>query len=104
MHRDRDSEGHYRGGAKRRPREEWVIQRDTHEALIRDDEAEALITKLESSPVRNNRRRSATYLLSGLQLRTADGAPWYGDKGGKHYRASTGCCQSARPMHVTHRP
>jgi hypothetical protein len=68
-----------------------VIQRDTHPALISDGEAETLIAKLESSPVRNNRRSSATYLLTGL-LRTADGAPWYGDKGGKYYRANTGRC------------
>lgn len=27
-------EGHYKGGMKYRPREEWVIQRDTHPALI----------------------------------------------------------------------
>ena len=91
VHCDRDSEGHYRGGSKRRPREEWVVQRCTHEALISDSEAEALIEKLESSPVRNNRRSSATYLLTGL-LRTPDNAPWYGDQGGKYYRANNGRC------------
>ncbi len=97
VHRDRDSDGHYRGGTKRRPRGEWVIQRDTHEALISDEEAEALIAKLESSPVRNNRRSSATYLLTGL-LRSPGGAPWYGDKGGKYYRGSTGRCLSAEQV------
>ena len=91
VHRDRDSDGHYRGGSKRRPRDEWVVQRRTHEALISDSEAETLIQKLQSSPVRNNRRSSATYLLTGL-LRTADRLPWYGDQGGKYYRASNGRC------------
>jgi site-specific DNA recombinase len=89
VHNDRDSEGHYRGGSKRRPRSEWVMQRNTHPALITEEEAEQLIAKLESSPVRNNRRSSATYLLSGL-LRTPDGNPWHGDKGGKYYRVKTG--------------
>jgi hypothetical protein len=57
VHRDRDSDRHYRGGSKRRPRAEWVIQRDTHPALISDQEAEYLLSKLDTSTVRNNRYR-----------------------------------------------
>ena len=77
--------GGYKGGAKRRPRDEWQIQRATHPALITDDEAEILLARLEASPHKRTRRTSAAYLLTGL-LRTRDGAPWYGDKDGKYYR------------------
>lgn len=76
--------GGYIGGAKRRPRSDWVIQRDTHEALITDAEAEAILHRLEQASVKAPRRTSANYLLSGL-LRTSDGHAWYGDRH-RYYR------------------
>ncbi len=36
-------EGRYKGSVKYRPREEWIIQRHTHPALISDEQAEALL-------------------------------------------------------------
>ncbi|MCP5159951.1 MAG: recombinase family protein [Gammaproteobacteria bacterium] len=82
-------DGRYKGSAKRRPRSEWVIQRDTHPALITDQQAEAILSALESSRhaegLRQSRRTPATYLLTGL-LKTPSGDPWYGDGKGKHYR------------------
>ncbi len=67
-------------GRKRRPRPEWIIQRDTHEALITDDEAEAIITKLEGWSAKKPRERDAGYLLAGL-LVTKDGRTFHGDRG-----------------------
>lgn len=81
------SGGRYVTGEKRRPRSEWVIQRGTHEALISDIEAEAILSRLESASARRPRRRSADYLLTGL-LRTSEGVPWYGDKQ-RYYRAGS---------------
>ena len=74
----------YRGGRKRRPRSEWLIQRDTHEALIAEKEAEAILSQLGNSKHAERRRTPASYLLSGL-LQTPSGAAWYGD-GQKRYR------------------
>ena len=42
VHNEQTPEG-YKDGEKRRPREQWVIQRDTHHALISDAVAEALL-------------------------------------------------------------
>lgn len=82
-------EGKYQGGTKHRPRAEWVIQRDTHPALIADAQAEAILSALETSRhaegCRQARRTPGQYLLSGL-LKTPDGQPWYGDGKGAHYR------------------
>src|SRR5690606_4399438 len=46
MHAEREG-GSSKSGTKRRPRSEWMIQRETHEALITDDEAEAILAQLE---------------------------------------------------------
>lgn len=51
--------GAYVGGQKYRPRAEWTIQRDTHEALITDAEAEALLAQLERARRPACARRSA---------------------------------------------
>jgi DNA invertase Pin-like site-specific DNA recombinase len=72
-------------GTKRRPRAEWVVQRDTHEALITDSEAEALVSRLEEASAARPRRTAADYLLTGL-LRTSAGVPWYGERS-RYYRA-----------------
>jgi DNA invertase Pin-like site-specific DNA recombinase len=84
VHRERIAEG-YAGGTKRRPRAEWVIKRGTHDALISDAEAEAILGRLEVASVKRPRRTKADYLLTGL-LRTGDGRAWYGDKQ-RYYRA-----------------
>jgi site-specific DNA recombinase len=67
-------------GRKRRSRSEWVIQRDTHAALITDDEAESIIARLEAWAPARTRRRESGYLLTGL-LVTAAGKPFHGDRG-----------------------
>jgi site-specific DNA recombinase len=67
-------------GRKRRPRADWVVQRDTHEALITDAEADAILAKLEAYSVDRKRERDSGYLLAGL-LVTPDGKPFHGDRG-----------------------
>ena len=81
--------GGYKGGVKRRPRAEWVIQRDTHAALISDAIAETLLVQLEQAGTPSRRDRGAAYLLTGL-LRTPEGKPWHGNRTPKSelYRAA----------------
>lgn len=64
-----------------RPREEWVIQRDTHAAAIPEADAEALLARLGAP--RRTRDRGGAYLLTGL-LRAPTGASWQGNAG--YYR------------------
>lgn len=84
-HREKKARGS--GQSKRRPREEWLIQRDTHPALITELEAEAILSQLATSKyseaIRKARAVSSDYLLSGLMF-TSDGRPWLG--AGKSYR------------------
>jgi site-specific DNA recombinase len=74
-------------GARRRPRTEWHIRRDTHPAMISDREAESILAQLETSTVAESVRRaraaSSSFLLSGL-LFSPDGRMWVGD--GDTYR------------------
>lgn len=81
------SGGRYVTGEKRRPRSDWTVKRDTHEALIADEEAETLLRHLETASATRPRRTPADYLLTGL-LRTSAGAPWYGEKQ-RYYRTGT---------------
>lgn len=87
VHAERIS-GAYKGGSKRRPREDWVIQEDTHPALITRPEAEAILHRLKNSrigaAVSEGKAAASRYLLSGL-LTTAEGRVWKADSG-KYYR------------------
>lgn len=71
-------------GRKLRPRTEWIIQRDTHPALITDAEAETLIHRLQTSTLAESIRAAkqgiSQYLLTGL-LHTPDGRAWEGWRG-----------------------
>lgn len=69
---------------KRRPRSEWVVKRDTHEALITDADAEAILDRLSRYSAEASRRSKPTYLLAGI-LFTPNGKPWRGNGTG-HYR------------------
>ena len=88
MRRAKDQQGQ----GSRRPRSEWQIQRNTHQALITDVEAETLLARLEAGTQRRQtRRRGSDYLLSGL-LVTPTGKPWHGDAG--NYRTRGGFIRS----------
>lgn len=82
-------QGGYAGGVKRRPRAEWVVQKNTHEALITEEEAEALLVRLESFD--RGHHAHADYLLTGL-LKAPDGVNWRGSDGGAggYYRLGKG--------------
>ena len=75
------------GATKRHPRDKWQIERNTHEALIGEAQAECLLSALEASVVgeavsRAKRARSG-FLLTEV-LEAPDGRRWEGS--GKHYR------------------
>jgi DNA invertase Pin-like site-specific DNA recombinase len=74
----------YKGGAKRRPRAEWVIQKNTHTALITEAEAEQLLARLDTGRQRTTYRTSAAYLLTGLMV-TPEGKAWH-SSGDGYYR------------------
>ena len=76
VHNERTKDG-YRTGEKRKPRSDWVITRDTHPALISDDEAEAILRQLDRQKVIGTRDTERSYLLTGF-LVTPDGQAWAG--------------------------
>lgn len=87
-HAERAENGGYVGGDKYRARSDWVIQRDTHEPLITDDEAETILAAVESRKLTRVKPSAGTYLLTGL-LVTPDGVKWHVDGEGA-YRAGRG--------------
>lgn len=80
------------GKARRRDRSEWIVQRDTHPALITEAQAESILAQMASSDIGRKvsaaKSSSGEYLLSGL-LTTSDGRPWLA--AGEYYRL--------RPIH-----
>lgn len=91
-------------GTKRKPRADWMIQRDTHPPLISDEQAEALLAQLEQRRCVRVRDSEHSYLLTGF-LRTPDGQPWTGEWDGKMraglYRAGKGRRISCRRLDAT---
>lgn len=78
--------GGYKGGAKRRPRSDWLITRDTHTALITEREAARILEQLESKRTTRAKPAKRIYLLAGLL--SWEGTPWHGDSG--NYRFGKG--------------
>lgn len=87
VHAERLPGGGYRGGAKRRPRKDWVIQHDTHPGLISTEQAETILQRLDGGRAKHYRTR-ADYLLTGI-LVTPDGKAWHGSGDGA-YRLGKG--------------
>lgn len=85
-HAERSEHG-YVGGDKYRPRAEWVIQRDTHEPLITDDEAETILRAVESRKL-TKVRETTGYMLTGLLVSPA-GERWWA-AGAGNYRLGKG--------------
>ena len=98
VHNEQTPDG-YKEGEKRRPRDQWVIQRDTHPALISDAVAEALLVQLETLGTGKSRDRAPAFLLSGL-LRTPSGDRWYGNRTAKagFYRVKTSAGSRNMPV------
>ena len=88
VHNERDPDGGYKNSTRRRPREQWLIQHDTHPALIATADAELLIRRLEQSEmgkaISQAKSGRSDYLLTGL-LVAPDGRPWIGNAR-RHYR------------------
>ena len=98
VHAERDGGG-YVGGAKRRPRSDWLITRNTHEPLISDEEAERILAGLERYKEIQTRKATHEYLLTGL-LVTSTGDQWHGDEG-NCYRVGKGRRVSAARLDKT---
>lgn len=79
-------QGGYVGGQKYRPRSEWVINKNTHEPLITEDEAEKILSLVGDGHVQN-RVAKRTYLFTGM-LKSPEGENWKGDGG--DYRLGKG--------------
>lgn len=88
IHNEKLSSGGYKGGTKRRPRSEWVINENTHEAFISTESAEAILESLAQSNHSKSRRGQSEYLLRGL-LFNHNGVPYHGSDG-MYYRAAKG--------------
>lgn len=71
-------------GRKRRPRSDWLISRNTHPAIISEDEAQAILARLEGRKKADRRRTPADYLLTGILVSPA-GQAYHGD-GRIYYR------------------
>lgn len=65
----------YVGGQKRRPRAEWLIKRDTHPALITNDEAEYILAEIERAGNGYRTRSSCKHMLTGL-VQSPTGDKW----------------------------
>jgi site-specific DNA recombinase len=89
VHSEKSADGGYVGGHKRRPRGDWILNKNTHPALISEEQAEAILRRLAASKKGNRDghfARTGTYLLSGM-LVTPDGDRWHGNAG--YYRCKT---------------
>jgi len=81
-------DGKYKGGKRYRDRSEWVVQKNTHEAMISEKDAETLLTLREKERASRKRRRISVYLLTGL-VQCKCGANLTGDSG--YYRCQKRC-------------
>lgn len=84
------------------PRAEWQITRDTHTPLISDEDAEAILTQLQSGQGRRSRATDRVYLLSGI-LVDPTGQPYSGEsyQGAAFYRLGKGAKVAATAVEST---
>ena len=75
-------------GTKFRDKSEWIINRDTHEALITDLEADLILIDVDKNKKTRNGNAKRTYILSGL-LQNTEGVMYVSD-GENAYRAGKG--------------
>jgi len=80
--------GGARGAKKYRPRSEWIVQRDTHQAAITDAQAEAVLDLLEKSTHKFVSTGKHEHLLVGLLI--APSGERFTGEAGKHYRIRRG--------------
>ncbi len=75
----------YKGGKKFRPREEWVINKDTHEPLVSEEIAQIIISNRKKG-LRDSPYNKKTYPLSGILKCSICGSNYTGDSG--YYRCN----------------
>ncbi len=86
---ERMASGGYKEGAKRKPRSEWVIKRDTHVPLISYEQADTILLRLEQGGQKSKTHdRGSNFLLSGLLVKE-NGQHWHGCDGA-YYRCGRG--------------
>lgn len=95
VNREREDGIGYGQDGRRKPRSEWTVQRDTHAALITEDEAETILRGLEAYNRKSTRDKGADYILSGMVL-APDGSPWHGDRGAYRCESKDGRRQVSR--------
>lgn len=104
VHAEQLPDGGYKGGHKRRPRAEWQIQHNTHDPVITHDQAEALITRLETSShaqaVSDGRTGNSRYLLTGLLVSPTGGKWWANARTYYRHVAPDGTSKHVRIEHV----
>lgn len=81
-------DGRYVNGRKTRSRDEWVIRRNTHPAMITEAQAEAILAQRAINGQKHKRARRSPYLLSGV-LKCRCGASLDGDGG--YYKCRNRC-------------
>lgn len=81
-------DGGYVGSTKFRDSSEWMVKRDTHEAIVSEVVANAIVQMRAGRTRRSKRQRVNEYLLSGL-LKCGCGAPMHGNSG--YYRCKDRC-------------
>ena len=89
------TESGYEGGSKWRPRSDWIIQRDTHDALISEEEAEIVMSGLKHTRKVGGRPARRVYLFAGL-LFSPTGDKWHGDS--NTYRLGKGVMIAAENL------
>ena len=87
-HAEKSEGGGYVGGQKYRPEKEWEINRNTHEALISDEQADLILEQLKLKKHSRIRDSKGSYLLTGL-LKSTVGNNWHGSGDGS-YRLGKG--------------
>lgn len=87
-HAEKSEGGGYVGSQKYRPEKEWEIKRNTHEALITDEQADLILEQLKLKKTTRIRDSKDSYLLTGL-LKNSSGSNWHGSGDGS-YRLDKG--------------
>lgn len=98
VHNETGKDG-YKTGEKRKPRAEWVITHNTHQALITTEEAESILAQLDRQKSQRTRATDRPYLLTGFMV-APNGDAWHGEWDSKMdsgiYRLGKGKRISAR--------
>ena len=74
--------GGYKNGKKYRPQDEWIVHKDTHTALITEDEAGLILQRLDERKRQERHHSSSKFLLTKF-LESTDGRLFEGTTDGR---------------------